>query len=201
MKYLLSLALILAFAFSASGQVVKEERVRLDSSRQVAERPATYFGPFKINGEKPKDFENFDFFILDYKTDEDATRDNRDALVPDKQGTIAVRGQVVTVKRNLLDFESVRLVEAGPVTTILKPGLPTRVQRAQPVMLSFTTIETRGIKYAFTGEYLDEPLEEDGAFTYLKGVLSKFKNGKLAAETKVGLVRVAYEEVFAEGNE
>ncbi|MDT5159152.1 MAG: hypothetical protein QOC61_848 [Acidobacteriota bacterium] len=201
MRYLLSTALILAFVFSASGQVVKEEKIRRDSSRQVAETPATYFGPFKINGEKPKDFQNFDFFILDYKTDEDSARDNRDALMPDKQGTIAVRGQVVTVKGNLLDFESVRLVESGSVTTILKPGLPLRIQRAQPVMLSFTTVENLGFKYSFTGEYLDEPLEEDGAFTYLKGVLSKFKDGKLVAETKVGLVRVAYEEVFAEGNE
>ncbi|MDT5296363.1 MAG: hypothetical protein QOJ76_3243 [Acidobacteriota bacterium] len=199
MKHLLSLAFILLFGFSASAQVVKEEKIKSESSRQVAANPAAYFGPFKINGERPKDFENFNFFVLGYGDDDDAARDNRDALVPDKQGSVAVRGQLVTVKGNQLDFGSVRLVESGSVTTILKRGLPTRILHAQPVTLSFETVEKSGVKYAFKGEYLDEPAEEKGAYTYLQGVLSKFKGGKLVAEEKVGFSRVAYEEVMDGG--
>ena len=119
--------------------------------------------------------------------------------MPDGQGVVAVRGQVETVKGNLLDFESVRLVEAGPVTEYLARGLPARVVRAQPVSLSFTTVEMKGVKYTFEGEYLDDPAEEDGGYTYLRGVLSKFKGGKLVAEAKAGFSRVAYEELDAEG--
>jgi hypothetical protein len=199
MKQLFPLAFILLFGLSASAQAVKEEKLKTDSSRQVADTPSTYFGPFRINGERPKDFENFDFFILGYGDETDAARDNRDALVPDKQGAVAVRGEVVTVKGNELDFGSVRLIETGSVTTILKQGLPKRVLRAQPVTLSFETIEKSGVKYAFKGEYLDEPAEEAGSYTYLRGVLSKFKGGKLVAETKIGFVRIAYEELPAGG--
>lgn len=198
-KHLLCLALVLASCLSAPAQAVKEQRVKSESSRQVADAPLDFFGPFKINGETPAGFENFDFFALGYKTDEDAERDNRDALVPDKQGAVPVRGQLVTVKGSRLDFETVRLVEAGTVTTILRQGLPARVVRAEPVSISFTTIEVSGVRYAFVGQYLGEPAEESGAFTYLQGVLRKFKNGKLAAEAKVGFVRVSYSDVLVEG--
>ena len=57
------------------------------------------------------------------------------------------------------------------------------------------TVEIEGVRYAFSGEYLDEPSEENGAFTSLSGMLRKFKNGKLVAEAKVGFERVAYEEL------
>ena len=198
-KRLLCLTLALASCLSAPAQAVKEQRIKSESSRQVADAPLDFFGPFKINGEPPEGFENFDFFALGYKTDEDAERDNRDALVPDKQGAVAVRGQLVTVRGSRLDFEAVRLVESGPVTTIVRQGLPARVVRAEPVAISFTTVEVRGVRYAFVGRYLGEPAEEAGSFTYLQGVLSKFKGGRLAAEAEVGFARAGYEDVPVEG--
>jgi len=205
MRFVLSSVAIIAFALSVAGQTAKGVKSESFPSQEVAIKPATFFGPFKINGEKPKGFENFDHFILGYKTEADAARDNRDALLPDAQGVVAVRGQVSTVKGNLLDFESVRLVETGTVTRYSKRGLPTRLIHAQPVTISFSTVEVKGVRYAFKGEYLDEPAEEKGGYTYLNGVLSKFKKGKLVAEEKVGFVRVAYEGLsdgqFAAGGE
>lgn len=195
MKLLPCLTLVLAFGITPSAQEIKEQKIRSDSSRQVADSPAAFFGPFRINGERPEGFENFDFFVLGYKSDEDAARGDRDALVPDGRGSVAVRGLVVTAKGNRLEFESVSLVEAGPVTTVLKLGLPALVVRAQPVTVSFATVEVRGVRYSFTGRYLDEPAEECGSFTYLKGVLGKTKGGRVVAETEVGFVRVAYEQI------
>jgi hypothetical protein len=194
MKIIFSLALVAACVLAAAGrQAENHEALRTETSRQVADKPADYFGPFHFNGETPRGFENFRLFALGYKEQTDADSDNRDALVPDGQGVVAVRGQLETVKGNQLDFESVRLVESGPVTEFFARGLPPRVVRAQPVSLSFKTVEMKGVRYAFQGEYLDDPAEEDGGYTYLKGVLSKFKNGRLVAEAKAGFSLVALE--------
>jgi hypothetical protein len=201
MKIFRSLAVIITFVLSAPGHTATDIKSESFPSQQVAATPATFFGPFKINGEKPKGLENFDYFILGYKTDTDAERDNRDALLPDEQGIVAVRGQVSTTKGNLLDFESVRVVETGTVTLYSKRGLPTRLVHAQPVTISFSTVELKGIRYVFRGEYLDEPAEAQGRYTYLNGMLSKFKKGKLVAEEKVGFVRVSYEELTAGGQD
>jgi hypothetical protein len=196
MKIIFSVALAAACVLAAAGrQATNHEALRSETSRQVADKPADYFGPFKINGETPRGFENFRLFVLGYKEQADEDVDNRDALVPDGQGVVAVCGLVETVKGNLLDFESVRLVESGAVTEYSPRGLPTRVERAQPVSLSFTTVEVKGVKYAFKGEYLDDPAEEGGGYTYLRGVLSKFKGGKLVAEAKAGFARVASDEL------
>ncbi len=70
-----------------------------------------------------------------------------------------------------------------------------RVRRAQPVKLSFTTVEVKGVKYSFSGEYLDEPDEEAGGFTNLRGTLTKFKAGKPVAEAKANFRRLAYQEL------
>lgn len=201
MKFVLSAVAVITFVLSAAGQTEKGVKSESFPGREVAIQPSTFFGPFKINGEKPKGLENFNYFILDYKSDADAARDNRDALLPDAQGLVAVRGQVSTVKGNVLDFESVRLVEKGTVTLYSKRDLPTRLIHAQPVTISFSTVEMKGVRYAFKGQYLDEPAEENGGYTYLNGVLSKFKKGKLVAEDKVGFVRVAYEELSNEGRD
>lgn len=195
MKLFWSLAVIFAFVLTAPGITATDVKSESFPSRQIAATPATFFGPFKINGKKPKGLENFDYFILGYKTEADAARDNRDALLPDGHGVVAVRGQVSTIKGNLLDFESVRLVETGMVTFYYKRGLPTRLLHTLPVTISFSTVEVKGVRYVFRGEYLDEPAEENGGYTYLNGVMSKFKKGKLVAEEKVGFVRVAYEEL------
>jgi hypothetical protein len=201
MKIFRSLAVIITFVLHAPGHTAADVKSESFPSQQVAATPATFFGPFKINGEKPKGLENFDYFILGYKTDTDAARDNRDALLPDEQGIVAVRGQVSTIKGNLLDFESVRVVETGTVTRYYKRGLPARLVHAQPVTISFSTVEMKGVRYVFRGEYLDEPAEEQGRYTYLNGVLSKFKKGKLVAEENVGFVRVSYEELTAGGQD
>ncbi|MBC7929096.1 MAG: hypothetical protein H7Z38_00850 [Rubrivivax sp.] len=193
MKFVLSSVVVIALVLSASGQTAKDVKSESYPSQEVAIQPATFFGPFKINGKKPKGLENFDYFILGYKTDADAARDNREALLPDAQGLVAVRGQVSTVKGNLLNFESVRLIEKGMVTLYHKRGLPTRLVHSLPVTISFSTVEVKGVRYVFQGEYLDEPAEEKGGFTHLSGVMSKFKKGKLVAEEKVGFARVAYE--------
>ena len=195
MKPALSLVFVIAFVLSTFGQTGKGVQTESFPSQQIATAPATYFGPFRINGEKPKGLEGFDYFILGYKADADAARDNRDALLPDGQGIVPVRGQVSTIKGNLLDFETVRLVETGMVTLSYKRGLPLRLVHSLPVTISFSTVEMKGVKYAFKGEYLDEPAEEKGGYTYLQGVLSKYKKGKLVAEDKVGFVRIAYEEL------
>jgi hypothetical protein len=200
MKVIFALACVAACVLAAAGrQAETPERFVSESSRQVADKPSDYFGPFRINGDAPQGFESFGFFVLGYKEQSDADGDNRDALVPDRQGVVAVRGQVETVRGNLLDFDSVRLVESGPVTEVVARGLPPRVVRAQPLTLSFTTVEMKGVKYAFRGEYLDEPAEDGGGYTYLRGVLSKFKDEKLVAEAKAGFSRVAYEELNVEG--
>jgi hypothetical protein len=201
MRLIFSLALVAACVCAAAGrQAETHEKFVSESSRQVADKPADYFGPFRINGDAPQGFESFAFFVLGYKEQTDEDRDNRDALVPGEQGVVAVRGQLETVKGNLLDFDTVRLVESGPVTEFLTRGLPARVMRAQPVSLSFTTAEVKGVRYAFKGEYLDEPAEEAGGYTYLRGVLSKYKGGKLVAAAKAGFSRVvADEELNVEG--
>jgi len=198
MKVLQSLALILAFASVAAGQIYKEEVVKEESSRQVADLPSSYFGPFRVNGEKPRGFEGFDFFILGYREEKDADKDNRDALVPDRQGNVTVRGELLTAKGTPLAFETVRLVEAGPVTLFYKGPALSRVARAQPVRLSFTTVEVRGVKYSFSGEYLDEPDEEAGGFTHLRGTLTKYKGGQPVAEAKANFRRLAYQELLPE---
>jgi hypothetical protein len=200
MKTIFALAFVSVCVLAAAArQASAPEKFVSESSRQVADKPSDYFGPFRINGTAPRGFQNFGFFVLGYKEQSDADGDNRDALVPDRQGVVAVRGQLETVKGNLLDFDSVRLVESGPVTEVVAHGLPPRVVRAQPVSLSFTTVEMKGVRYAFKGEYLDEPAEEEGGYTYLRGVLSKFKDGRLVAEAKAGFSRVAYEELNVEG--
>lgn len=160
-----------------------------------------FFGPFRINGEKPKGFESFDFFILGYREEKDADKDNRDALVPDKQGNVSVRGELLTAKGTPLAFETVKLVEAGPVTFFYRGPTLSRYSRAQPVRLSFTTAEVKGIKYAFSGEYLDDPDEENGGYTHLRGTFSKYKNGKLLYEAKTGFKRLAYQELTAEAEQ
>ncbi len=195
MKILRSLALVLAFASVAAGQVYKEEAVKEGSSRQVADMPASYFGPFRVNGDKPRGFEGFDFFILGYKEEKDADKDDRDALVPDKQGNVTVRGELITAKGTPLAFEAVKLTETGPVTFYYKGPTLSRIARAQPLRLSFTTVEVRGVKYAFSGEYLDEPDEEAGGFTYLRGTFTKYRNGKTVAEAKANFRRLAYQEL------
>ena len=201
MKLFRSLVVIITFFLYAPGHTATDIKGESFPSQQVAATPASYFGPFKINGEKPKGLESFDYFILGYKTDADAERDNREALLPDEQGVVAVRGQVSTVRGSLLNFESVRLIETGTVTLHYKRGLPTRLVHAQPVTISFSTVEMKGVKYVFRGEYLDEPVEEKGAYTYLNGVLSKFKKGKLVAEENVGFARVPFEEITAGGQD
>ncbi|HEX6624339.1 MAG TPA: hypothetical protein VF064_11545 [Pyrinomonadaceae bacterium] len=198
MKILRSLALVLAFASVAAGQVYKEEAVKEESSRQVADMPASYFGPFRVNGDKPRGFEGFDFFILGYKEAKDADKDERDVLVPDKQGNVTVRGELVTAKGTPLAFETVKLTETGPVTFYYKGPTLSRITRAQPIRLSFTTVEVKGVKYAFSGEYLDEPDEEAGGFTYLRGTFTKYKNGKPVAEAKTNFRRLAYQELTQE---
>lgn len=198
MKILRTLALVLLVTSAASGQVYKEEAVKEEASRQVADLPSTYFGPFRLNGEKPRGFEGFDFFILGYKEEKDADKDNRDALLPDKQGNVTVRGELVTTKGTPLAFETVRLSEAGPVTLFYRGPTLSRIRRAQPIKLSFTTVEVKGVKYSFSGEYLDEPDEEAGGFTHLRGTLTKYKDGKPVAETKANFRRLAYQELLPE---
>lgn len=198
MKVLHTLALLLLLAPLAAGQVYKEESVKEASSRQVADLPANYFGPFRLNGEKPPGFEGFDFFILGYKEEKDADKDNRDALVPDKQGNVTVRGELVTAKGTPLAFETVKLTEVGAVTLFYRGPTLSRVRRAQPIKLSFTTVEVKGVRYAFSGEYLDEPDEEGGGFTHLRGTLTKYKAGKPVAETKANFRRLAYQELEQE---
>lgn len=198
MKALQSLALLLVFASAAAGQVYKEEAVKEASSRQVADLPASYFGPFRINGDKPPGFEGLDFFILGYGEEKDADKDNRDALAPDKQGHVSVRGELVTTKGTPLAFAAVKLTETGPVTLYYRGPTLSRISRAQPIKLSFTTVEVRGVKYAFSGEYLDEPDEESGGFTHLRGTLTKYKAGKPVAEAKANFRRLAYQELLPE---
>ena len=198
MRAFQTLALILAFASVAAGQIHKEEAVKEASSRQVADLPSSYFGPFRVNGEKPRGFEGFDFFILGYKEEKDADKDNRDALVPDKQGHVKVRGELVTAKGTPLAFETVSLTETGPVTLYYKGPTLSRVTRALPVSLSFTTAEVKGVKYAFSGEYLDEPDEEAGGFTHLRGTFTKYRDGKPVAEARTNFRRLAYQELTQE---
>ena len=198
MKLLQSLALVLAFASAAAGQIYREEAVKEESSRQVADLPSSFFGPFRLNGEKPRGFEGFDFFILGYREEKDADKDNRDALVPDKQGNVTVRGELVTSMGTPLAFETVKLTETGPVTRFYRGPTLTRTTRAQPIKLSFTTVEVKGIKYSFSGEYLDEPDEEGGGFTHLRGALTKYKAGKPVAEAKANFRRLAYQELTPE---
>lgn len=198
MKPLVSLALALVFGPLAAGQDFREGTAKADSSHQVADQPASFFGPFRINGEKPKGFESFDFFILGYKESADAEKDNREALIPDKEGNISVRGELVTAKGTPLVFETLKLVEAGEVTLFYRGRAIYRVSRSQPIKLSFTTVEAKGVKYAFSGEYLADAAEEGGGLTNLRGVLSKFKDGKLVVEAKVGFRQMSYMELTPE---
>src|SRR2546421_4325824 len=152
MKLSLSFVLVITLCLFATGQTQKRfGEVESFPGRQIADTPYIFFGPFKINGEKPKGLQNFDYFILGYKNQDDDARDNRAALLPNTQGVVAVRGQVSTLKGNLLDFESVQLVEAGEVNMYSKPGLPPRVVHEHPLAISFSTVEIVGVRYAFTG--------------------------------------------------
>ncbi len=198
MKLIVSFALALAFASVAAGQMVNEGTATADSTHQVADRPSSYFGPFRINGQKPAGFEGFDFFVLSYKENTDAEKDFRNALLPDKDGNVAVRGETVTAKGTPLTFETVQLVEAGTLKLFYRGHVIYKTVRSQPIKLTFTTVEVKSIKYAFSGEYLAEPVEEEGGHTELSGVLSKFKDGKLVGEAKVGFRRMSYQELTSE---
>ena len=198
-RLLVLLILLSSGALVAAGQVPKENNTGAGS--QVAEAPAVYFGPFKINCDGPKAFEKFDYFILGYKEDDDARRDNRDALAPDVRGSVLVRGLLATTRGTQLDFETVKLVEPLPETTVPADTSPTKDLVAaafRPVTLSFSTVETEGVRYAFKGQYVADPVEECGAYTHLRGVLSVYRGGKLVAEEKVSLYRFAFEELKAE---
>jgi hypothetical protein len=190
---LASLVLVLLFATVASAQVYIERAVPAESSRQIADSPATFFGPFRINGEKPRGFEGFDFFILGYKEDAKAEKDDRSALVPDANGIVPVRGELVTTRGTPLTFASVKLTETGPITVYYVGPSISRVERAKKITLTFSTNEVKGVRYEFNGEYLDTPEEESEGFTDLRGIFKKFKYGKLVAEAKTAFKRLPYD--------
>lgn len=195
-RLLVCIILLSSGALVASGQVPKENNS--GAGPQVASTPAAYFGPFKINGERPKGFEKFDYFILGYQEDEDARRDNRAALAPDVQGSVHVRGLMATVLGMQLDFDAVKLVEPVSEAEAQTDNSPSKGTAAafRPVTLSFSTVESEGVRYAFRGQYLADPVEEFGAYTHLRGVLSMYSGGKLVAEEKVALYRFAFEELI-----
>ncbi|MCA1633797.1 MAG: hypothetical protein LC802_08780 [Acidobacteria bacterium] len=194
-RLLVWLVLLSSCALVAAGQVPKENNS--GAGPLVAITPATYFGPFKINGDRPKDFEKFDYFILGYKEEDDARKDNRDALAPDVQGSVSVRGLLVTTRGAQLDFETVKLIEPVADTEAPADNSPANgAAAARPITLSFTTVESEGVSYAFRGQYLSDPVEECGAYTHLRGVLSMYRGGQLVAEEKVSLNRFAFEELL-----
>ena len=196
------IACLIALAASSvsigAGQIQKEQSVVAESSHQVADQPSQFFGPFRINGEKPEGFEGFDFFVLSYKDETDAARDNREALVPDKEGNVPVRGELVTAKGTPLPFATVRISETGKVTVHFRGQEATRVVRTRPIKLDFTTVEVKGVRYDFSGEYLESAEEENGGFTFVRGILKKYKQGKLVAEAKTSFRQSPYEELTAD---
>ena len=117
------------------------------------------------------------------------------------RGSVLVRGLLVTTRGAQLDFETVKLVEPLPEATVLADTPPAEGSLAaafRPVTLSFSTVETEGVRYAFRGQYVADPVEECGAYTHLRGVLSVYRRSKLVAAEKVSLYRFAFEELKAE---
>lgn len=196
MKVLIAAVFLLSLAVESSAQgwwdkVISE---KADSTRDVSERPERYFGPFRINGERPEGFKDVEYLQLTYKDAEDEKRDNREALVPDAQGNVAVTGWLVNGAGVKFELASVRLVESGPATYLFQTGKLLRISRERPITLEFTTAEVEGIKYSFRGEFLDEPEEGGGGFAYLKGTLAKLPAGKTPVESRVSFDRYKWEQ-------
>ena len=54
--------------------------------------------------------------------------------------------------------------------------------------LSFSTVTKQGVRYSFIGQLLKDPeTHAIGYYTHLEGVLTKFKNGRKAAQSRFDL--------------
>ena len=117
-----------------------------------------------------KEFKNFEIREL---PDQDI--DNPQA---DKNGRTIVDGALRTSKDDIYNFKKVFLRKRT---------------NGEYQYFEFETMEVKGISYKFKGKFLEHIVQDvkKGDYTYIRGNLSKYKNGKKIAGAFVALTKFA----------
>jgi hypothetical protein len=139
---------------------------------RVVDWAGGYFAPFVIVGDLPDGFKDFDTFIVEYLPNQEG---NEQLLMPDKHGFIPTTGELITRNKIIYKFKNSRLIENG-----------------RSIELSFVTESVEGVSYSFKGEYFYDAKEIRAGdkivgYVELEGVLTKFNDGRKAAQAKIGL--------------
>lgn len=127
----------------------------------------TYVTNFMIVGDKPSEFQDFDQFVLEGPDGKDP-----DELLADKNGNITLTGYLITIGKRKFPFRSSMLFKDN---------------RGGFEKLIFTTKQADGTYYKFSGNFLARPGHDakSGPYIALRGILSKYKQGRLVASSKL----------------
>lgn len=123
-----------------------------------------YLGSYEFNyglSGKPTGFEKFRYFVIEEMPGDDPAKP-----VVDRQGRARVTGYVETIDDEKIPF---------------KYGYLVKNKDGKFESFEFETVRVNKTRYFFKGAFLDRAVNEDGAYTSLRGTLSRYINGDLAS--------------------
>lgn len=139
---------------------------------QITDEPGVYLNMYRLSTLPPKDFADFDFLILKPLPDQE-----HGEIKLDRQGNALIAGRLETTDKTIYKFKRALLIFGKD-----------RYER-----IEFTTAKVKNVSYKFEGSFLERSEEEGGHYTKLRGVLSKYRGGRIIARTKLGFYKWAIE--------
>src|SRR4051794_10783627 len=127
--------------------------------------PGVYLKIYRLSLPPPKEFTDFDNFELKRLPSQEHTE-----IKLDRQGNAPIGGSLETTDKIIYRFKSALLIFG----------------KDNYEQLEFTTVKVKGISYRFEGRILENEEEERGQFTKIRGVLTKYKDGKIIGTAKLG---------------
>lgn len=163
---IIEILLISFFVFNISAQ----------SEPDYPESLGNCLGVYKINSKiRPKGLLDFEYFYL-----EKFPNQNTDNPKKDLENRVFIRGEVKLTDNTILKIKKafVRSININDDEDYYKD-------------IYFETVKVNGLSYKFEGKFLEKMILEDGQYSEVKGILTKFENDKKIAESQLSFYEYA----------
>lgn len=158
----MSLKWLIKIMFVVLTGIILTTNIISQTENDLPEELGTALGIYKINssGEKAKKVADFLHFNLKKFPGQDT--DNPEI---DNAGKVFVDGEVKTTNGTIFKF---------------KKAFLKRRASGEYENIEFETVESNGLSYTFKGKFLEKEVQEEegGNYTKIRGILTKYKNGK-----------------------
>ncbi|MDT5123779.1 MAG: hypothetical protein QOC96_3261 [Acidobacteriota bacterium] len=164
-----SLAVITLLAIIPTGIICQHKSKVTDSQFH---EPGVYLKTYRLSLPPPKDFADFDHFELERLPSQE-----HGEIKLDQRGNAPIGGRLETTDKIIYKFKRALLIFG----------------KDDYEQLEFTTAKVKDVYYKFEGRILEKEEEEGGQYTKLRGVLTKYKDGKIIASAKLAFYQWAWE--------